>query len=168
MKNCGHETHPPNINVPFSRSIRNELAIARGTSGSRLAVRRQSSGSAQRRDPDSISNASFYVLIWQYRAMAFWPTVRLGVTLSILLLAAAEIFACPLISPDTCIFSTHTTGDSDEGCSGDGCLCCCAHIVVVAPITPLAPLGFISRAVPFEDIQTPDFPPSRIEHPPRF
>ena len=31
MKNCGHETQPPNISVQFSRSIRNELAIARGT-----------------------------------------------------------------------------------------------------------------------------------------
>ena len=154
MKNCGHETQPPNISVQFSRSIRNELAIARGTLFVRVAPWRE--------------NMSFYLSMWQYRAMAVWPTVWRGVTLLILLLAATEIFACPLISPDTCIFSTHTTGDSDEGCSGDGCLCCCAHIVVVAPIGPLAPLGFISRAVPFEDIQTPDFLPSRIEHPPRF
>jgi hypothetical protein len=100
--------------------------------------------------------------------MAHWPTVRRVVTLLVLLLAATEIFACNLISPDACIFSSHTTHDSDQDCSGDGCLCCCAHIVIVTPIVPLAALGFISRAVPFEDIQTPDFPPSRIEHPPRF
>ena len=90
------------------------------------------------------------------------------VTLLILLLAATEIFACQLISPDSCIFSARPhSGDSDEGCSGDGCLCCCAHIVIVAPVQPLAALGFISRAVTFEDIQTPEFPPICIEHPPR-
>jgi hypothetical protein len=100
--------------------------------------------------------------------MALWPTVRRGVTVLVLLLAAIEIFACDLISPPTCLFSNQTTNDSDQGCSGDGCLCCCAHIVVVAPIVPLVKLGFISQAVPAEDIQAPDFSPSGIEHPPRF
>jgi hypothetical protein len=100
--------------------------------------------------------------------MAHWFAVRRVVTLLVLLLAATEIFACQLISPDTCLFSTHGTGDPDKDCSGDGCLCCCAHIVVVTPATPLAALGFISLAVPFEDIQIPTFVPSRIDHPPRF
>lgn len=100
--------------------------------------------------------------------MAHRSTTRRAVTLLLLLLAATEIFACQLISPDTCIFSSHSTHHSDEDASGDGCLCCCAHIVVVAPIRPLAPLGFISRAVAFEEIQAPDVPPSRIEHPPRY
>jgi len=100
--------------------------------------------------------------------MALWFTVRRVVTVLVLLLAATEIFACDLISPPTCLFSTQTTNDSDQGCSGDGCLCCCAHIVVAAPIVPLVKLGFISQAVPADDIQAPDFPPSGIEHPPRF
>jgi hypothetical protein len=100
--------------------------------------------------------------------MAHWPTVRRVVTLLVLLLAATEIFACDLISQDSCIFSSHATHDSDQDCSGDGCLCCCAHIVIAAPIGPLAPLEFISRAVSSEKIQTPDSPPSRIERPPRF
>jgi len=100
--------------------------------------------------------------------MAYWPTIRTSVALLILLLAATEIFACQMISPDTCVFSSHSTRDSDQDCSGDGCLCCCTHILVVAPIGPLARLGFISQAVPFEDVQRPDFPPSGIEHPPRF
>lgn len=68
--------------------------------------------------------------------------MRRVVTLLVLLLAATEIFACDLISPDSCIFSSHSTPDTSEGGSGDGWLCCCAHIVVVAPITPLATLGF--------------------------
>jgi hypothetical protein len=100
--------------------------------------------------------------------MALCSTVRRVVTVLVLLLAATEIFACDLISPPTCLFSTQTTNDSDQGCSGDGCLCCCAHIVVVAPIVPLVSLGFISQAVPVEEVQSPDCPPSGIEHPPRF
>ena len=94
--------------------------------------------------------------------------MRRVVTLLVLLLAATEIFACELISPDSCIFSSHSTPDTSEGSSGDGCLCCCAHIVVVAPITPLATLGFISRSVPFDEIQAPEIRSIDIEHPPRF
>jgi hypothetical protein len=97
--------------------------------------------------------------------MTSWPTIRRVVTLLVLLLAATEIFACQLISPDSCIFSSHSTPDSSEGGSGDGCLCCCAHIVVVAPITPLASLGFISRASSSEEIQAPEFRSIDIEHP---
>ena len=85
--------------------------------------------------------------------MAVWSTVRWVVTILVLLLAATEIFACDLIAPPTCLFSNQTTNDSDQGCSGDGCLCCCAHIVVVAPIVPLVKLGFISQALPAEDNQ---------------
>jgi hypothetical protein len=99
--------------------------------------------------------------------VAHWPTLRRFITLAVLLLAATEIFACQFVSADYCIFSTHTDHDSKDTCSGDGCLCCCAHIVVVAASTGLVPLGFISRAVPTEDLQTPTVPPNRIEHPPR-
>ena len=94
--------------------------------------------------------------------------MRRVVTLLVLLLAATEIFACQLISPDSCIFSSHGTSDTSEGGSGDGCLCCCAHIVVATPITPLATLGFISRAVPVDEVQAPEFRSIDIEHPPRF
>jgi hypothetical protein len=86
----------------------------------------------------------------------------------VLLLAATEIFACQLISPDSCIFSSHSTSDSSEGGSGDGCLCCCAHIVVVPAVTPLAALDFIACAVPFDEIHAPEFRSTDIEHPPRF
>ena len=99
--------------------------------------------------------------------MASWPTMRRVVTLLVLLLAATEIFACELISPDSCIFSSHSTPDTSEGGSGDGCLCCCAHIVLAAPIMPLATLGFISGAVPFDEVQAPEFRSIDIEHPPR-
>jgi hypothetical protein len=104
----------------------------------------------------------------QENLMCSWPTVRRIVTLAILLLATTEIFACQLISPETCIFSRQSTHDSDQDCSGDGCLCCCAHMVVAAPIAPLGRLGFFSRAILTEDAQTPDFLATGIEHPPRF
>jgi hypothetical protein len=100
--------------------------------------------------------------------MAHGSTLRYVVTLLVLLMAATEIFACQLISPDTCIFSNHSSNDSEEGGSGDGCLCCCAHIVVAAPMAKLVPLGFVALVVPFEDFQAPSVPPNRIEHPPRF
>lgn len=99
--------------------------------------------------------------------MAHWSTVQRIVTLFVLLMAATEIFACQLISPDSCIFASHSTSDSSEGGSGDGCLCCCAHIVIAAPVKPLAPAGVVSLAIPFEVIQTPDVPARGIEHPPR-
>jgi hypothetical protein len=85
----------------------------------------------------------------------------------LLLLAATEIFACDTIASPVCVFSSHSTKDSDDGCSADGCLCCCAHIVVVQPVLPLAPLGLIAGMTVFEDPQTAVVPPKRIEHPPR-
>ena len=90
-----------------------------------------------------------------------------SLTVAVLLMAATEIFACELVSPDSCIFSSRNTPESSEGGSGDGCLCCCAHIVIAAPVMPLAPAGVVSLAVPFDAIQIPDVPVRGIEHPPR-
>ena len=95
--------------------------------------------------------------------------MRRVVTLLVLLLAATEIFACEeLHFAGLLHFSSHSTPDTSEGGSGDGCLCCCAHIVVVPPVTPLATLGFVSSAVPFDEVQVPEFRSIAIEHPPRF
>jgi len=98
--------------------------------------------------------------------MAHWSTIRCVVTVVVLLMAATEIVACQLISPDACIFSSHSTPDSSEGGSGDGCLCC-AHTVIATPVMPLAPTGIVSLAAPFKVIQTPNVPVRGIEHPPR-
>lgn len=99
--------------------------------------------------------------------MVAWRIVRSVVAVLLLLLTATEIVACEAVASPACVFSTHTSHDSDDGCYADGCLCCCAHIVVVAPTVPLAPLGFVARAVAFDARQTPDVPLNRIEHPPR-
>ena len=69
--------------------------------------------------------------------MEYWLTVRRVATLVLLLLAAVEIFDCTAIAWPECVFSSHVTHDSDDSCSGDGCLCCCAHIVVVQVIRTL-------------------------------
>lgn len=100
--------------------------------------------------------------------MGHWLTVRRVVTLVLLLLAATEIFACDAIASPACLFASHTTQDSNDRCSGDGCLCCCAHIVVIQAILPLAPLGFIAEATVVDDGRTSAVPPIGIEHPPRF
>ena len=99
--------------------------------------------------------------------MVAWGIVRSVVAVLMLLLATTEILACAAIASPDCPFSTHNSPDSDDGSCADGCLCCCGHIVVVAPIVPIAPLGFVTRAVAFDACRTPDVPPNRIAHPPR-
>jgi len=94
--------------------------------------------------------------------------IRSVVAVFFLLLATTEILACDAIASPACPFSTHTSHDSgDDGCA-DGCLCCCGHIMVVAPMLPVVPLGYIARVVTFDARPTPDVPLNRIEHPPRF
>jgi hypothetical protein len=94
-------------------------------------------------------------------------TARWVIALVLLLLAGTEIFACNAIASPECLFSSHATHDSDDDCSGDGCLCCCAHIVVVQPMVPLARLGLVDETIVVGDSHTPDVPPQRIERPPR-
>jgi hypothetical protein len=99
--------------------------------------------------------------------MVEWRTVRSVVTVFLLLLAATEILTCDTIASPVCLFSTHISHDSDDGCCADGCLCCCGHIVVIAPIVPVVPLSFGAQPATFDSCGAPDVPPNRIEHPPR-
>lgn len=50
-------------------------------------------------------------------------------TVLLLFVAGAEVYACDL--SDVCVSSStsHSTGCDDPG--GDGCLCCCHHVVPV-------------------------------------
>jgi len=99
--------------------------------------------------------------------MVAWRIPRSVVAVLLLLLATTEILACDAIAAPACLFSPQTSHDSDNSCCADGCLCCCGHIVVVAPFVPVAPLGLVARAVTFNACRTPDVLPNRIEHPPR-
>jgi hypothetical protein len=106
--------------------------------------------------------------MWQYgERMGQWLTLRRTVTLVLLLLTATEIFTCDAAASSVCLFSSHSTKDFDDGCAGDGCLCCCAHIVIAQPIIPLAPLGSVTEATVAKDTGTPTVSPGQIEHPPR-
>ena len=49
----------------------------------------------------------------------------------ILTLATVEIVFCSDCSPESCQFSRSSSQHSPISHSGDDCLCCCAHIVVV-------------------------------------
>ena len=100
-------------------------------------------------------------------SMVAWRIVRGVVAVLLLLLATTEILACDAIASQACPFSTHTSHDSDDGCRADGCLCCCGHIVVIAPIVPVVPLSFGAQPAIFDSCGAPDVPPNRIEHPPR-
>ena len=54
------------------------------------------------------------------------------VTLAVFSVMAAEIIACELISPPNCLWSQPGQQSGDDDHSGDGCFCCCSHIVVAS------------------------------------
>lgn len=88
--------------------------------------------------------------------MAHRTLVRV-VAFLILLLAGAELFACDLISPETCELQTS---------SHDDCLCCCCHLVLSPPFD-LAANDVASAAPRSESPAPPSLELSRIDHPPR-
>lgn len=84
--------------------------------------------------------------------------------IAILLLTGVELIACEVISPTTCEISGAPSDQKTD--SGDSCLCCCFHIVVVAPLV----FEPVQEAVAFEPIlspQVPSFASARIYHPPK-
>lgn len=88
-------------------------------------------------------------------------------TAVILLIAAFEIFACALCSADTCELQGSLTHQSHQATSsGDQCLCCCGHLLVVAAarVEPS-----VIRASAPEPVLTsaPRVHHSAVFHPPR-
>jgi hypothetical protein len=86
---------------------------------------------------------------------------------AILLLAAADLLACDLLSNSACEISRSFSTDGCDDSSGDGgCLCCCCHIVVSTPFV-LEPaeetvwIAFLPEPAP------PCRQPDGIYHPPR-
>ena len=82
------------------------------------------------------------------------------VAVLLLLLLGAELFACESTA-DGC-----GTGTS-QGQVDDGCLCCCAHVVIVSP-TPLMPYAEQVGIVVVGELQEPLLGSSAIYHPPRI
>ncbi len=81
--------------------------------------------------------------------MSIWPTIVRSIALVFLLMTAAEVFGCELLSSPSCELS-NPLGDSGRGGnpSGDECFCCCHHIVLGPPPISLAPLGPVALVVP--------------------
>ena len=81
--------------------------------------------------------------------MSIWPTIVRSIAVVFLLMTAAEIFGCELLSSPSCEL-TNPFGDSGRGGnpSGDECFCCCHHIVPVPPPISLTPHGPVALVVP--------------------
>jgi len=98
--------------------------------------------------------------------MGSQTTLRL-VTVLLLLLAGAELFACDLLSPSSCGIAGSRDGcNPDQPSSGDDCLCCCHHIVVSSSFL-LDRADRLSSVPPLLEAQIPLSQPTSVYHPPR-
>ncbi len=83
----------------------------------------------------------------------------------LLLITGAELFACEILSPNSCEISK-LPDNTKQSPPDDGCLCCCAHIVIVVPVT-LTPSPEQVNAVVMIEHAKPTTQSSSIYHPPR-
>ena len=98
---------------------------------------------------------------WMTRAAIF----RL-MALLLLLVTGAELFACEMIEPEQCE-SFGSSGSTGGAPAGDNCICCCAHVVVIAPFA-LAPVAEgVTELAPI-DHPKPEYKSLSIYHPPKF
>lgn len=90
--------------------------------------------------------------------------VRL-VAVVLLLIAGAEAHACDL--SDACVsgITNHSTGCNDPG--GDGCLCCCNHVIPVM-LFALEPGEDVYQETPPEPVLHLLSIPRPIDHPPQL
>jgi hypothetical protein len=85
----------------------------------------------------------------------------------ILFIAAFEIFGCALCSGDTCeLQGTMTHQSHQTSRSGDQCLCCCGHLMVVSAIH-VEPVTIVTPAAPAEPTQPTIERHAPVYHPPR-
>ena len=101
-------------------------------------------------------------------AMLAWRALTRSIAVIFLLMTAAEVFGCELLSSPSCELS-NLAGDSGRNgnLSGDDCLCCCHHVVSGPPPIALAPLESVEVVSPtVTDSILEVFSPA-IEQPPR-
>ena len=97
---------------------------------------------------------------WMTRAALF----RL-MALLLLLVTGAEVFACEMIEPEQCE-SFESPGSTGGAPSGDNCICCCTHVVVIAPFA-LAPVSEgVTEVTPIGHPK-PKYQSFSIYHPPK-
>ena len=82
----------------------------------------------------------------------------------LLLLAGVEIGLCAEWSPDDCRFSHEHSGSTSA--SGDECLCCCAHLLVL-PTLSLSPGPIIQLLLPSVSARMAFVAARPIYHPPQ-
>lgn len=82
----------------------------------------------------------------------------------LLLLTGGELIACEVLSPATCEISG-APGDKNPD-SGDACLCCCFHVVLVTPIVFETNLEVVALD-PSPTVRVPSVEPAGIYHPPK-
>ena len=100
--------------------------------------------------------------------MSLRRTVVRSMAVVFLLMTAAEVFGCELLSSPSCELSS-PAGDSGQSGhrSGDECFCCCHHIVLGQSPIVLTALEPVELLVPaFPDSAFEFFTPS-IDQPPR-
>jgi hypothetical protein len=98
--------------------------------------------------------------------MSFWSKAFRCTAMFLVLFASVEILACDLLPNSDCSIS-HPQDKGQTQDSGDNCLCCCAHMVVVKPLV-FEPHEAIVPAYPEDSVQQPLFAPSHIDHPPQL
>lgn len=97
---------------------------------------------------------------WMTRAATF----RLMAIL-LLLVTGAEVFACEMVEPEQCE-SFGSSGSTSGAPSGDNCICCCTHVVVIAPFA-LAPVSEGFTEVTPVGHPKPKYQSFSIYHPPK-
>jgi hypothetical protein len=98
--------------------------------------------------------------------MGFWSKAFRYTAMFLVLFAAVEILACDLLPNSDCYIS-HRQDPGQTQDSGDNCLCCCAHMVVVKPLV-FEPQETVVLAPPEESVQRPLYALSHIDHPPHL
>lgn len=86
--------------------------------------------------------------------------------LAIMLLAGSEIVFCAQCSPESCIFSHNHQKSGDSSQSGDDCLCCCGHLLVVAAVH-IEPVTLVTLAPQPEPRHATIERHAAVYHPPR-
>lgn len=87
------------------------------------------------------------------------------VALVLLLLAAAEMYACDV--SDACLTGVPGQNSDCDQPSGDNCLCCCQHVVPVALVT-LEAADFVCDGTSPEPAAHAASMTLPIEHPPQL
>jgi hypothetical protein len=85
--------------------------------------------------------------------------------IALLLLAAAQVYACDI--SDACLTSPTTqTSDCDQP-GGDNCLCCCHHVIPVI-VLALDPGEIVFQEAAADWVVPPVAPSLPIDHPPQL